>query len=284
MADPLGPYAIPDLIPLPEAPETPTILRFRLVEGALPEQVLPPIEVLEQGSVLQPTRLIQSVPADLLVDPEARAAASALPPLHSLARAWQLDLSAHPELVPLVFEVLADSDLVEEVWRAPRLQPPTPTQDLTGSQGYLEAASAGGVDAKFLWASPGGDGAGVRWIDIEGGWTLNHEDLPNPPLISGFNEPTLQTHGTNVLGVIAGVENGIGVTGIAHGATLVGCISIELGVASSVRCPMPSWRRSRICRRGRCSSSKSSGRTATRSRSTPTSSTRCASPRRWGSW
>lgn len=47
---------------------------------------------------------------------------------------------------------------------------------LSANQTYLGAAP-GGLDARYAWTFTGGDGAGQRVIDIEQGWTFNHEDL-----------------------------------------------------------------------------------------------------------
>jgi serine protease len=44
------------------------------------------------------------------------------------------------------------------------------------NQGYLDAAP-GGINARYAWGFPGGDGAGANIIDVEQGWNLNHEDL-----------------------------------------------------------------------------------------------------------
>jgi hypothetical protein len=90
--------------------------------------------------------------------------------------------------------------------------------DFSPGQGYLEA-SPGGVGARQAWALPGGRGGGVRIIDIEGGWTLEHVDLRGNTggLLGGqpFTDPGWTEHGTAVLGVIRGDDNGFGVTGIA---------------------------------------------------------------------
>jgi serine protease len=43
-------------------------------------------------------------------------------------------------------------------------------------EGYIDKAP-GGIDAKFAWGFPGGDGAGTNVVDLERGWDLNHEDL-----------------------------------------------------------------------------------------------------------
>lgn len=95
------------------------------------------------------------------------------------------------------------------------------TPDFTARQGYLGAAPAG-VDAAAAWALPGGRGAGVHVIDIEGGWDFEHEDLRvnKGGVLSGvpFPERYWRDHGTAVLGVVAGDANGFGVTGIAPDA------------------------------------------------------------------
>ena len=86
---------------------------------------------------------------------------------------------------------------------------------LTLKQEYQTAAPIG-IDARFAWSNPGGDGEGVQFIDIEQGWTLDHEDLIGKgiTLITGENDRAWH-HGTNVLGVVAGVDNTIGGVGIA---------------------------------------------------------------------
>jgi len=97
--------------------------------------------------------------------------------------------------------------------------------DYTSKQGYLRDASQGGIDADYAWTVPGGDGTGVKILDVESSWDLHHNDLPAPFYVGGFANP-LASHGTAVLGVIAALDNGYGVTGIAHGA--------EIGILSLV--------------------------------------------------
>ncbi|HWT25776.1 MAG TPA: S8 family serine peptidase [Solirubrobacteraceae bacterium] len=85
-------------------------------------------------------------------------------------------------------------------------------------QRYLEAAPTG-IGVAAAWAR-GADGSGVSLIDIELGWFLAHEDLPRGiALLAGVNEPSSHFHGTAVLGEIVGVDNGVGVVGIAPGCT-----------------------------------------------------------------
>jgi serine protease len=113
--------------------------------------------------------------------------------------------------------------------QTPDIPPATP--DFEGSQGYLDSAAEGGIDARFAWTRPGGHGSGMRVIDVEAGWNLDHEDLP-PPFLAlaiggGLNAPgwinddegkPANSHGTSVLGIMLAKNDGRGVTGIATAA------------------------------------------------------------------
>ena len=93
--------------------------------------------------------------------------------------------------------------------------PPTPDYDTL--QRYLRPAP-GGVDADYAQTVPGGDGSGIRVVDVEGNWRFDHEDLESAPggLIGGelVDELLWRNHGTAVIGVMVGGDNGYGVTGI----------------------------------------------------------------------
>ncbi|MCC7143409.1 MAG: S8 family serine peptidase [Candidatus Eisenbacteria bacterium] len=113
--------------------------------------------------------------------------------------------------------------------------PGLPTPDFSNMQGYLYA-SPSGINAQAVWGFPGGRGAGVRIVDIEGGWLWSHEDLPAPFFQSGtqINDPGWRNHGTAVLGEMVGQDNGFGVTGIASDMQ-AGCASIgDQSVASAI--------------------------------------------------
>ncbi|HSH00739.1 MAG TPA: S8 family serine peptidase, partial [candidate division Zixibacteria bacterium] len=94
------------------------------------------------------------------------------------------------------------------------------TPDYSGSQDHLRPAPDG-VDADYAGTILGGDGSGVKVIDVEGGWLTSHEDLSaNPPFVTiGGQIGALdwRNHGTAVMGEIMGVDNGFGMTGIAPG-------------------------------------------------------------------
>ena len=95
-------------------------------------------------------------------------------------------------------------------------------------QGYLDAPTPAdndafdGINAKYAWNFSGGKGEGINVIDVEGGWNTTHEDFPTLSFDYNTteNNSSWVPHGTAVVGVIAGVDNGIGVTGIANKANI----------------------------------------------------------------
>ena len=125
---------------------------------------------------------------------------------------------------------------------------PAVTPDDEGNidlQGYMEphnpnatdpADRTVGVDARYAWEnydSSGGDGQGVRFIDLEQGWFLNHIDLPlMPPPLYGVDlevindipavdntfKATQKAHGTRSLGVVVAADNANLILGIAANA------------------------------------------------------------------
>lgn len=99
-------------------------------------------------------------------------------------------------------------------------QPPAPTPNFEANQIYLNPSPAG-IDARFAWTKPGGNGDDVRIIDLEWGWNFSHQDLLANAggLLDGSNHSS-QHHGTAVMGEIGGDRNGFGVTGIAPNARL----------------------------------------------------------------
>lgn len=85
------------------------------------------------------------------------------------------------------------------------------------NQGYLDAAPEG-IDARWAWDHT--DGSGIGFVDLEQGWTLNHEDLAGAgiTIISGVNQ-AYKGHGTAVLGEVVAVDNTRGGVGIAPEAS-----------------------------------------------------------------
>ncbi len=114
------------------------------------------------------------------------------------------------------FNQLDVVELASPVYLAPPL--PTPP-DFEPDQGYVDPATDG-VDAQCMWLLPGGTGTGIQVVDLEYSWNLNHLDLLatliGPQGTDPFDD---DRHGTAVLGEMGGLDNGWGVTGIAHDAT-----------------------------------------------------------------
>lgn len=122
-------------------------------------------------------------------------------------------------VVDVAYLSQADADLPQVV--------NAPTQSLLGEQTYLSPAP-NGVDAVYASAQAGGNAAGITIVDAERAWwppppAARHPDLPSPiNHLAGAqeNNASWRQHGTNVLGVLAGLDNGQGVVGIASGATV----------------------------------------------------------------
>lgn len=99
----------------------------------------------------------------------------------------------------------------------PTPPPVSPSDDpRNANQGYLDAAPEG-VSARWAWGRV--DGSGIGFVDLERGWTLNHEDLnaAGITIISGVSQD-YHGHGTAVLGEVVGVDNVVGGVGIAPAA------------------------------------------------------------------
>lgn len=104
-------------------------------------------------------------------------------------------------------------------------------KDLSAMQGYLDPAPLG-MEVRYGWTLPGGRGENVRIVDIEYNWNLNHNDLAAAAAnlfvyVKGLNPVPDQAqdtgnwnHGTAVIGELVAADDGIGITGIAHGARL----------------------------------------------------------------
>ncbi len=88
---------------------------------------------------------------------------------------------------------------------------------LSSTEGYLDAAPTG-IDARWAWGMV--DGQGMGFVDLERGWTLDHEDLAaaSIAIISGVNKD-YRGHGTAVLGEVVAVDNQLGGIGIAPRAS-----------------------------------------------------------------
>jgi hypothetical protein len=148
------------------------------------------------------------------------------------------DLTLYYEVrVPAGFDVVAlcnELNALPYVELAAPLPPPAPlpvdldppTPDFSGQQGYREVAplGIGSKQAALVWSA--GDGSGIKIVDIEYQWVLDHEDL-ELPASANIDSATIDdpfpddegSHGTAVLGELVAKDNGYGVTGIVPAAT-----------------------------------------------------------------
>jgi subtilisin family serine protease len=107
------------------------------------------------------------------------------------------------------------------------------TPDFTGTQFYLGTAP-GGFGIKAMRNEPGGRGQGIRVLDIQYSWNVNHEDLPfddvrRPFVYERGVDPFPMdkgSHGTACIGMLLGVENGFGIDGMSP--------DIEIGLINPV--------------------------------------------------
>jgi hypothetical protein len=131
---------------------------------------------------------------------------------------------------PEVADRLREDQLVEFAYPKPPVALPSApaADDLRGGQGYLGDAPAG-IGARAAWERPGGSGAGVRLIDVEGDWRFSHQDLGRRGRLLGGSpegDVTRRNHGTNVLGMLLGTHDERGVDGICPDAA-IGTVSYQ---------------------------------------------------------
>jgi len=159
---------------------------------------------------------------------DAQAAAERLAALPEIAGAYVQPDAVPAQLIEATLDhPLADgSGPIDEVNVAmPAAEPaPAATPDFVPRQLY-RAVAPGGIDVPYAWTKPGGRGAGVGVVDCEGAWRFTHEDLrQNQGGVIGPQTPDLvwRNHGTAVVSVIGGDDNGFGVLGIAPDAIVRG--------------------------------------------------------------
>ena len=182
-------------------------------------------------------RLFDHTEAALLEQTGAIAAAAGAPvPDLSLYYAAEVPYEEAKRLV----KDMAKEPLVDAIYVKPPAEPaglfddemvtlaaeaPPATSDFTANQGYLGPVP-GGIDASYAWTRPGGRGAGVNIIDIEGAWRFTHEDLllKLSGVVGGIPTSDLgwRNHGTAVAGEISADHNGLGVDGICPDAMFGG--------------------------------------------------------------
>ncbi|WP_413624934.1 hypothetical protein [Luteibacter sp. Lutesp34] len=141
----------------------------------------------------------------------------------SLAQRDDVEL-AYPDVSPVV---PGTPDTATGGSRKPRAPLTGGTlHDHTFRQFYLYPADAsngiyrlGGIDAHYAARQPGGNGEGVTMVTMEpGAWDPAHPDLPRS--VRNFGEYRVDHNNTATAGILAAVDNGFGIKGIASRAAL----------------------------------------------------------------
>ena len=179
--------------------------------------------LLEQFDLSTTRYLIGSMKREEILEFERTAAKSELPPLHSLTAYWRIDVRDRVEQILEIVKRLnglKEVDFAYQEFAASDPQVNPGDDPYNSSQDYLDAAPEG-IDARWAWTQPNGQGAGIGFVDLEQGWFPNHEDFTSksPTLVYGDNRDGVGTyrgnHGTAVLGEVIADDNTLGVVGIA---------------------------------------------------------------------
>ncbi|MCG8462451.1 MAG: S8 family serine peptidase [Holophagales bacterium] len=208
------------------------------------------LALLEEYEVESSPPLVRPCHRDALQALEEAARVSDFPPLQPLGAYWRLDarrLKLEPraelpgaaaseapdaglpraeELVERLNDLFEVGNAYLELAASDPFTPVDPGDDPhAAGQGYLDPAPLG-IDARFAWAQDQGRGEGISVVDLEQGW-LAHEDVigQRPVLVHGDNRHGVGSyvghHGSAVLGELVGVDNAVGVVGVAPGVASV---------------------------------------------------------------
>ena len=177
------------------------------------------VRILDDYPECRTERVVSSVPADRVRALEARAAERGYPRTRSLTSYWRLDARGIDNRQELLHR-LSQTDSTAEAYLEVSGSDPLvdPADDMFAVQQLHLNAPPVGVDARWAWTQPHGSGASVGFVDLEQGWTLNHEDLPPIVKLPGVNQdvnPASKAHGTGVVGIAVGVDNKLGIIGVA---------------------------------------------------------------------
>ncbi|MEO8333530.1 MAG: S8 family serine peptidase [bacterium] len=184
--------------------------------------------------MLRSSRLIVTASPEHVAQLEYSAQSSSLAPVRSLRQYWRVDAQG------MDFDTAGQKQLASDLRKVPgvstaNVETPlmlpaevNPDDDPNFGEQFHLRPPPDGVDAEYLW-SLGYDGSGIGFVDIEGGWYIDHLDLPANRIetIPGDTmKPSSMQHGTSVLGVVAAVDNALWVVGVAPGVTRVTLSSV----------------------------------------------------------
>ena len=189
--------------------------------------------LLQAFDLMATQRTVRSLKPEQILELERKAASTEFPPLHSLTSYWRIDLRDRPERIEEVVKRLNALPEVDRAYREFDVTEPLVNDvddDYAADQDYLDAAPTG-IDARWAWTQPNGEGSGIGVIDLEQGWLPNHEDIvaKAPTLVYGDNRDGINgykgNHGTAVLAEMIAEDNTVGVVGIAPAVTSVRMVS-----------------------------------------------------------
>lgn len=158
-------------------------------------------------------------------------------PSPDLSQWYRMRLRPGQDIARAIDELNA-MGIVEIAYPAPLPVAPPATPAYQMHQYYGQPAASGGIDTEYARGFAGGNGAGVRVLDIEYAWNTNHEDLSKLRASGArVNNGTPDDgrfgndHGTAVMGQLIADDNGIGITGLVSGASahVTNAISRERG-------------------------------------------------------
>ena len=196
--------------------------------GVMDPRAVDALVRLSAGGTWLPSHTLSEARLDELRQAGEDRSGRALPDLNSYLR---LKLPPGLDAVTAV-QLFAGLESVEAAYLIPKPPPVADVDDYSTSKGpvaslstnpyqrYLDKAPDG-IDARWAWDAVYGNGAGMRICDVEYDYNASHKDLPNVTYVGDPKDPPYSDdHGTAVLGILAGRDNGWGVKGIAYGASI----------------------------------------------------------------
>ncbi len=136
-------------------------------------------KILKEFDLSVTRRLVRSLAPKTVLELEYSASKSELPPLHSLTAYWRVDARKQADQIEVLVKRLNGLYEVDLAYKEFVVTDPVvnATNDpYNADQDYLDAAPTG-INARWAWTQPNGEGAGVGFVDLEQGWFPNHEDF-----------------------------------------------------------------------------------------------------------
>jgi hypothetical protein len=176
--------------------------------------------VLEGYPQCETGRLVSSLSPSQILELENKVRLPESKPRRSFLSYWRLNTRTIPDPDRLVKSLL-QLDVVDLAYRELAVRnleaPPPSSNPFARHQFHLDPAPVG-IDARFAQTHRHGSGASVGFVDLEQGWIFNHEDLPPIVPLPGVSRDVRKEfafHGTAVIGIVAGLNNNLGILGIA---------------------------------------------------------------------